>query len=173
MYHQCERLSGAQWSGRGDPRVTPLGWLLRATHIDELPQLWNVLRGDMSLIGPRPERPEFLPQLEKALPRYRERLLVRPGLTGLAQVRLPPDSNLDSVRRKLAHDLYYVDQVGFWLDLRILFSTLLHVLKVPYGITGVFVPGGAIVEQAYEQGQAAPEPVPALKGQPQPQPQPV
>jgi lipopolysaccharide/colanic/teichoic acid biosynthesis glycosyltransferase len=153
MYEDCEKTSGARWSVRGDPRVTPIGWLLRVTHLDELPQLWNVLRGEMSLIGPRPERPEFVPRLERALPRYRERLRVRPGLTGLAQVQLPPDSDLDSVRRKLDHDLYYVARLGLWLDLRILFSTVLHVLKLPFSFTRLFVPGGAAVEQAYRRGR--------------------
>jgi lipopolysaccharide/colanic/teichoic acid biosynthesis glycosyltransferase len=170
MYQNCERAGGARWSTRGDPRVTPLGRLLRATHIDELPQLWNILIGDMSLIGPRPERPEFLPKLEQVLPRYRERLAVRPGLTGLAQVQLPPDEDLVSVRRKLAHDLYYVEQVGFWLDLRILFSTALHVLKLPFAVTRLFVPGGEAVEQAYRKGEAGAEPAPNPQPHPQPQP---
>src|SRR5579862_1118208 len=83
-------------------------FLARASHLDELPQLWNVLRGDMSLVGPRPERPEFVPQLEEHIPRYRDRLLVNPGLTGLAQVNLPPDTDIDSVARKITYDLYYL-----------------------------------------------------------------
>jgi lipopolysaccharide/colanic/teichoic acid biosynthesis glycosyltransferase len=132
MSHKCESLTGACWSKPGDPRVTSLGKILRATHIDELPQLWNVLRGEMSLIGPRPERPEFVPQLEKAIPLYHGRLLVRPGVTGLAQIQLPPDTDLDSVRLKLAYDLYYVRKVGFWFDLRILLGTLLKLTHVPF-----------------------------------------
>ena len=111
MIHNCESLTGPRWCMPGDPRVTPAGWLLRVTHLDELPQLLNVLRGEMSLVGPRPERPEFLPQLERALPAYRQRLVVRPGVTGLAQVKLPADTDLDSVRRKLAHDLYYIERL--------------------------------------------------------------
>jgi lipopolysaccharide/colanic/teichoic acid biosynthesis glycosyltransferase len=131
MTHNCERLSGVCWSTPGDPRVTPLGQLLRATHLDELPQLWNILRGEMSLIGPRPERPEFVPALERAIPNYRERLQVRPGVTGLAQVQLPPDVDVAGVRRKLAYDLYYIRRLSCWLDLRILVCTVLHVFGLP------------------------------------------
>jgi lipopolysaccharide/colanic/teichoic acid biosynthesis glycosyltransferase len=123
MQHDCESQSGPRWSTNGDPRIVPLGRFLRRTHIDELPQLWNVLRGEMSLVGPRPERPEFVPQLERVVPCYRDRLLVLPGLTGLAQIHLPPDTDLASVRHKLAYDLYYVRQQSFWLDLRILAAT--------------------------------------------------
>jgi len=131
MYHDCERASGACWSQPGDPRVTPLGRFLRATHLDELPQLWNILRGDMSIVGPRPERPEFAPSLERAIPNYRSRLLVWPGVTGLAQVQLPPDSDITSVRLKVAHDLYYIRHFGCWLDLRILACTVLHLMGIP------------------------------------------
>jgi lipopolysaccharide/colanic/teichoic acid biosynthesis glycosyltransferase len=131
MTHDCERHSGVRWSTRGDPRVTPLGRVLRATHLDELPQLWNILRGDMSLIGPRPERPEFATQLEKVIPHYRERLRVRPGVTGLAQVQLPPDSDVEGVRRKVACDLVYIRHLSFWLDLRITALTVFHVFGLP------------------------------------------
>ncbi len=152
MYHDCEKQTGAQWSKPGDSRVTPVGRFLRKSHIDELPQLWNVLRTDMSLVGPRPERPEFVPQLEQALNRYRERLLVRPGVSGLAQVQLPPDTDLNSVRRKLAHDLCYVERMSFWLDLRILVCTALHMLGLPYAASAKFLalPGGEPVERTYQ-----------------------
>ena len=132
MLHECELLSGPRWSTPGDPRITSVGRLLRGTHLDELPQLLNVLCGQMSLIGPRPERPEFLSVLEQAVPSYRGRLLVRPGVTGLAQVHLPADTDLGSVRRKLAFDLYYIGQMGPWLDLQILFCTFLYALGVPF-----------------------------------------
>lgn len=131
MHHDCERHTGPRWSTENDPRVFPVGHFLRRSHLDELPQLWNVLRGEMSLVGPRPERPEFVGQLEKAVPRYAERLLVLPGVTGLAQVILPPDVDHDSVRRKLVYDLHYVDQVGLWFDLRIMAGTGLYLLGVP------------------------------------------
>jgi lipopolysaccharide/colanic/teichoic acid biosynthesis glycosyltransferase len=133
MADQCESLTGIRWSIPGDPRVTPLGRFLRRAHLDELPQLWNVLRGDMSLVGPRPERPEFVSQLEQVIPRYRERLLVRPGLTGLAQLQLPPDTDLTSVAIKLCYDLFYVRRAGGWLDFRLLVGTALMIAGVPFG----------------------------------------
>jgi exosortase len=133
MAHDCERITGPRWSHVSDPRVTPLGGALRRLHLDELPQLWNIVRGEMSLVGPRPERPEFISKLELAIPRYRERLTVRPGITGLAQVQLPPDVTLDDVRRKVACDLYYVEQMGPWLDTRIMIGTGLKVLGIPFG----------------------------------------
>lgn len=131
MRHNCELASGAVWSGKGDPRVTTIGRFLRRSHLDELPQLWNILVGDMSLVGPRPERPEFVPQLEAAIPRYRERLLVLPGVTGLAQVHLGPDTDLASVERKLAFDLYYIKTLGFWGDVKVVLATVIHVVR-PY-----------------------------------------
>src|SRR3954464_7561043 len=99
----------------------------------------------MSLVGPRPERPEFVPKLAQAIPGYRERLLVRPGVTGLAQVQLPPDTDLNSVRRKLAFDLYYIQNASLGLDLRLICATVFHAAGVPFAITRfVFaVPSGA------------------------------
>lgn len=164
MVHECEKHSGPQWASAGDSRITPLGRVLRKLHIDELPQLWNVLRGDMSLVGPRPERPEFVPQLEQAIPCYRDRLLVRPGVTGLAQIQLPADTDLASVRRKLAYDLHYVQHVGFWLDVRILVGTGFYVLRVPFRVTRALlrVPSGRPVEQAYQRLVHGLEPMPRL-----------
>ncbi len=132
MHRDCERQSGATWSLPGDPRVTPVGRVLRSTHLDELPQLINVLMGEMSLVGPRPERPEFLATLEHSLSGYCRRLAVRPGVTGLAQVQQPPDADLDSVRRKLNYDLCYVDRMSPWLDLRIILATALKCVGVPF-----------------------------------------
>lgn len=150
MMHNCESLTGPRWSMPGDPRVTRVGAFLRASHLDELPQLLNVLRGEMSLIGPRPERPEFVPELERELPGYWQRLMVRPGVTGLAQVQLPPDSDLISVRRKLAHDLFYIRHLSPWLDLRLLLCTAAYALGLPFGIGGKMlgIPDGAAVEKA-------------------------
>ena len=149
MIDNCESLTGPRWSMPGDPRVTPLGWLLRKSHLDELPQLLNVLRGEMSLVGPRPERPEFVPDLERSLPNYRQRLQVRPGVTGLAQVQLPPDTDLESVRRKLAHDLYYVLHLGPWLDVKLLLCTALYALGVPFRWLSrlLGVPASAAIEK--------------------------
>jgi lipopolysaccharide/colanic/teichoic acid biosynthesis glycosyltransferase len=130
MYQNSEP-AGPRWSLPGDPRVTPVGRLLRWSHVDELPQMINVLRGEMSLIGPRPERPEIVADLERDLPEYRRRLLVRPGLTGLAQVLQPPDADLAMVRRKLDLDLSYLDDWSLWLDVRIVLATVLHLLNVP------------------------------------------
>jgi lipopolysaccharide/colanic/teichoic acid biosynthesis glycosyltransferase len=148
MMNKCESLTGPRWSMPGDPRVTAFGRFLRSTHLDELPQLLNVLRGDMSLIGPRPERPEFLPELERRCPRYRDRLTVRPGVTGLAQVQLPADTSVGSVRRKLAFDLYYVRHLGPWLDLALLLVTGFYALGVPFRLVNrvLRVPAGETVE---------------------------
>lgn len=123
MIDNCESLTGPRWAVPGDPRVTTVGALLRATHIDELPQLWNVIRGDMSLIGPRPERPEIIEKLEKDLPDYADRHLVRPGITGLAQVQLPPDTDVANVADKLALDKAYIHHLSPLLDLQIVFCT--------------------------------------------------
>jgi lipopolysaccharide/colanic/teichoic acid biosynthesis glycosyltransferase len=156
MHYDCERLSGPAWSTHGDTRVLPVGRLLRRLHIDELPQLWNILRGDMSLVGPRPERPEFVPQLERLLPCYRQRLSVQPGLTGLAQVHLPPDSDLESVRRKLAFDLYYIRRGNLWLDVRILAATFFRLVlpnRLPHRVLGF--PGQETVDDAYTRLIAA------------------
>ena len=152
MIHNCESLTGPRWSMPGDPRVTLFGWFLRTTHLDELPQLLNVLRGDMSLIGPRPERPEFLPELERELPAYGQRLNVRPGVTGLAQVQLPADVDLSSVRRKLAYDLYYVRHANPWLDLRLLICTAFYAAGVPFTLLSrlLGVPGHATVERVMQ-----------------------
>lgn len=109
--------SGARWAEKNDTRITPLGKFLRATRIDELPQLWNVLRGDMSLVGPRPERPEFVDQLEKEIPFYRARFAVRPGITGWAQVKHRYANSVEDTKTKLEYDLFYIKNRSLWLDL--------------------------------------------------------
>jgi lipopolysaccharide/colanic/teichoic acid biosynthesis glycosyltransferase len=152
MNHNCELKTGVQWATADDPRITRLGKFLRKTHLDELPQLWNVLKGDMSLVGPRPERPEFIPSLEEAIPYYCQRLAVRPGVTGLAQIHLSPDTNLESVRRKLAYDLYYVRQANVWLDLRIIACTAFQVVGTPFSFVRklFFMPSVETIESSFD-----------------------
>ena len=123
MYHDCERLSGPKWCTPGDTRITPLGRVLRKLHLDELPQLWNVLRGDMSLIGPRPERPEIVAKLRVSVPGYDRRHEVKPGITGFAQIHLPPDTCLQSVKNKVAYDRFYIRHGSARLALFVLFAT--------------------------------------------------
>jgi lipopolysaccharide/colanic/teichoic acid biosynthesis glycosyltransferase len=128
MYHDCESLTGPRWCLPGDPRITPVGWWLRKLHLDELPQLVNVLRGDMSLVGPRPERPEIVKRLRQSVPGYDRRHAVTPGITGFAQIHLPPDSCIRSVKNKLVYDLFYVRNRSARLELFILFATGLKLL---------------------------------------------
>lgn len=117
--------AGAQWSsGARDPRVTLLGRFLRASHLDELPQLWNVLRGDISFVGPRPERPEFVEKLKEQVPYYETRLLVQPGVTGWAQLNHRADQTLDDVKQKLQYDIYYLKNRSAILDLAIVVKTV-------------------------------------------------
>jgi lipopolysaccharide/colanic/teichoic acid biosynthesis glycosyltransferase len=116
--------AGPVWATKDDPRVTRLGRFLRRSRLDEIPQLWNILKGDMSLVGPRPERPYFVKRLMERFPGYRGRLQVPPGLTGLAQIERPYDENEDDVRRKLAYDLFYIQNRHMLVDLKILVRTL-------------------------------------------------
>ncbi len=127
MRNDAEK-DGPQWAKRGDARITRVGRFLRATHIDELPQLWNVLRGEMSLVGPRPERPEIIALLRQEIPGYDRRLSVKPGITGFAQIHLPPDETTGCVRRKLIYDLFYVRRAGVAFDFGILVCTALKVV---------------------------------------------
>ncbi len=119
---------GAQFATKGDPRVTSIGRFLRKTRLDELPQLWNVLKGEMTLVGPRPERPEFMEELSDEIPNYLDRLGLKPGLTGPAQVINGYDNNIESFRRKVALDLLYLQNCCLWNDIKILFRTIRVVL---------------------------------------------
>ncbi len=121
--------AGAKWAQKDDPRVYGFGRIMRKTRIDEVPQLWNVLRGDMGFVGPRPERPEFVPWLAEQLPFYNLRLLIRPGLTGWAQVRYGYGATLAESREKLEYDLYYVKHMSLGLDLLIMFETIKIILR--------------------------------------------
>ena len=115
---------GAQWAQQNDQRVTRVGRFIRLTRLDELPQLWNVLKGDMSFIGPRPERPEFNSELSQKIPYYNMRHMVRPGITGWAQILYPYGSSIEDAREKLQYDLYYIKNVTFVLDLQIVLKTI-------------------------------------------------
>ncbi|WP_201727510.1 sugar transferase [Acidocella sp. C78] len=119
---------GPRWASVGDPRVTRVGRFLRLTRIDELPQLLNVLRGDMSLIGPRPERPHFVDQLAEVVPNYQSRHEIPPGITGWAQVNYPYGASVEDARHKLSYDLYYLRHRSRGLDFRILLRTVRVVL---------------------------------------------
>jgi len=122
MVSDAER-HGPRWAARNDDRVTRVGRILRTSRLDEVPQFWNVLRGEMSVVGPRPERLCFINLLEQEVPLYRERLIVRPGITGLAQIENGYDQDLESVRRKVALDRHYIREIGLWTDLKILVRT--------------------------------------------------
>jgi len=126
---QTAEENGAQWSKPGDKRITPIGKWLRRSRLDELPQLLNIIKGEMSFIGPRPERPELEHDLEANIPHYRLRHLVRPGLSGWAQVNMAYTSSVEDAKLKLSYDLYYLKNNSFWLDLLILAKTFKTVLK--------------------------------------------
>ncbi len=124
MYIDAESASGAVWAADEDPRIVPTCRWMRRSHVDELPQLVNVIKGEMSLVGPRPERPEILAQLERTYPQVRRRLAVRPGITGLAQVRNGYDTSVEAFRHKLAADLEYVERSNWSTELSILAATV-------------------------------------------------
>ena len=123
MAQDTEADGPPRWAGRRDPRVTRVGRFLRRTQLDELPNVVNVLRGEMSLVGPRPERPDFVAQLERNIPFYRTRLLVRPDLTGWAQVNYPYGDSVHGALEKLEYDLYYLKHRSLFFDLWIRFLT--------------------------------------------------
>lgn len=131
MREDAESASGPQWAGANDARVTDVGRFIRKTRIDELPQLLNVLGGRMSIIGPRPERPFFVEQLEQQIPHYGQRHRVRPGITGWAQINYPYGASVDDAREKLAYDLYYVKNRSLFLDIVILLQTVRVVIWPP------------------------------------------
>jgi lipopolysaccharide/colanic/teichoic acid biosynthesis glycosyltransferase len=139
MEDGAERRSGAVWAMQDDPRITSVGRWLRRLHLDEIPQFWNVLRGDMSLVGPRPERPEIIQRIISEIPEYQERLSVKPGITGPAQICLGYDSSLDDVRRKIQLDLLYISKQSFRLQLRVLALTLVKIFSSAPTIDAKFV----------------------------------
>jgi lipopolysaccharide/colanic/teichoic acid biosynthesis glycosyltransferase len=129
MAQNAEAGTGPVWASKaGDPRVTPLGRFLRRSRLDELPQLWNVLKGDMSFVGPRPERPEFVAELTREIPFYHQRHVVRPGLTGWAQVRYTYGASTEDALQKLQYDLFYIKNLSLALDLFIIAMTVKTVI---------------------------------------------
>ena len=127
MRHDAEVHTGPVWAKESDPRVTRVGNFIRKTHLDEIPQLLNVLKGEMSLVGPRPERPHFVHEFRQVIPHYDRRLCVKPGITGLAQVRQGYDETLEDVKRKLKYDTLYIRNMCPLLDLKVLSMTLIAV----------------------------------------------
>jgi exopolysaccharide biosynthesis polyprenyl glycosylphosphotransferase len=123
MYQDAELRTGPVWATRNDPRITPLGVWLRKSRLDELPQLFNVLRGEMAIVGPRPERPEFVQTLSERVPYYRQRHSVMPGITGWAQINYKYGDTIEDTLMKLEYDLYYIKNVSVWLDFFIMFHT--------------------------------------------------
>jgi sugar transferase (PEP-CTERM system associated) len=128
MRADAEADTGPTWADDDDPRITPVGRFLRVTRLDEIPQLWNVLKGEMSLIGPRPERPEFVEWLKQEIPHYNRRHTIRPGITGWAQIRYKYGSSVDDAREKLRYDLFYIKHMSPGLDALIFFSTIKIIL---------------------------------------------
>ena len=124
MYIDAEAKTGAVWASKNDPRITPLGAILRKLRLDELPQFFNVIRGDMSLVGPRPERPEFVDSLERQIPFFRQRMYVKPGITGWAQINHKYGNTLEDTVTKLEYDLYYIKHLAPSLDFYIIFHTI-------------------------------------------------
>ena len=123
MRVDAEKFTGAVWAKENDPRVTAVGKILRKSHIDEIPQLFNVLKGEMSIVGPRPERPEMVCTLKKMILDYEKRLVVKPGITGLAQAIHKYDETVEDVKKKIKYDLLYIRKMCLWTDLRILAQT--------------------------------------------------
>jgi exopolysaccharide biosynthesis polyprenyl glycosylphosphotransferase len=128
MRQDAESSTGAVWAQKDDPRITRLGKFLRKCRIDEIPQLVNVLLGEMSLVGPRPERPEFVAKLKEVVPYYSERHFVKPGVTGWAQVCYPYGASVEDALEKLRYDLYYTKNISIGLDLRVIVKTIKVVL---------------------------------------------
>ena len=127
MRNDAEK-NGAKWAVENDPRVTKYGNFMRKTRIDELPQIWNVLKGEMSFIGPRPERQVFITEIEKVVPYYNLRHSIKPGLTGWAQVMYPYGASIEDAKQKLEYDLYYIKHQDFILDIIIMFKTVQTVI---------------------------------------------
>jgi len=128
MRTDAETISGPVWAEEDDPRITRVGKIIRKLRIDELPQLWNVLKGDMSFVGPRPERPYFVEKLKQKVPYYNQRFAVKPGVTGWAQIKYPYGATENDALEKLKYDLYYIKNMSLIMDLMVIFQTVKTVL---------------------------------------------
>ncbi len=128
MRQDAEKSSGPVWSQKDDPRITKVGKFIRKVRIDEIPQMVNVLKGEMSLVGPRPERPFFVEKLSEDIPFYKRRLKVRPGITGWAQVKHKYDETIEDVKEKLRYDLFYIENMSLRNDMKILVRTVFVVV---------------------------------------------
>ncbi len=128
MIKDAEKYTGPVWSAKDDPRITRIGRLIRKMRVDEIPQVYNVLKGDMSFVGPRPERPFFVEKLSQEIPLYKRRLKVRPGITGWAQVKHKYDETVEDVKVKLRYDLFYIENISLRMDFKIIFRTIFVVL---------------------------------------------
>jgi exopolysaccharide biosynthesis polyprenyl glycosylphosphotransferase len=129
MRTDAEAETGPTWAQENDPRVTKVGAWLRKTRIDEIPQFYNVLKGEMSLVGPRPERPYFVSRFKDEIPMYTRRLRVKPGITGWAQVKWKYDSSVDDVKEKTKYDLFYVENMSLRMDFKILINTIFSMVR--------------------------------------------
>jgi lipopolysaccharide/colanic/teichoic acid biosynthesis glycosyltransferase len=132
MVHHAEGETGVVWAEKNDRRVTRVGKILRITRLDELPQLFNVLKEEMSFIGPRPERPEFVKDLKEKIPHYSLRHSIKPGITGWAQINYPYGASMEDAIEKLQYDLFYIQNVSFFLEIRIILKTI-HVILLGKG----------------------------------------
>jgi exopolysaccharide biosynthesis polyprenyl glycosylphosphotransferase len=128
MVTDAEKLTGPIWSMKDDPRITKVGKFIRRVRIDEIPQVINILKGDMSFVGPRPERPFFVEKLSQEIPLYKRRLKVRPGVTGWAQVKHKYDESIEDVKVKLRYDLFYIENMSLRMDFKIIIRTVFVVL---------------------------------------------
>jgi lipopolysaccharide/colanic/teichoic acid biosynthesis glycosyltransferase len=128
MYQDAEKRSGPKWASKDDPRITTVGKFIRKTRLDEIPQFFNVFKGEMSLVGPRPERPFFVEQLKAEIPWYVRRIKMKPGITGWAQVKHKYDASIEDVKQKVMYDLYYFENMSLSLDIKIILQTFWVVL---------------------------------------------
>jgi lipopolysaccharide/colanic/teichoic acid biosynthesis glycosyltransferase len=129
MYVDAEKKTGPVWATKDDDRITSVGRIIRKLRIDEIPQMWNVIHNDMSFVGPRPERPFFVDELKKDIPYYTERLVVKPGITGWAQINYMYGSSREDALQKLQFDLYYIKNMSIFLDIIILLRTIKVVIR--------------------------------------------